>query len=178
MTKKKKQQSIVSEPDLEPIHEAINNRLEEIHSSEAVIADVQHKQSAAGIDPPSESEAIKPLKQKRKKVEEQAAITYNEFKTDFMDAWKRHGISDGNTITSYTSNVFDETGLYTIGVNKNNQPYLFLFDHGKSAMMVFTPASLQQLQWHIDDVLVEVGLTAIGVKSANGHLFKSEPKRK
>lgn len=190
MANKKKRQPVVSEPDLEPITEAINNRLEEIHSSEAVIADVQHKQSAAGIDPPSEPETPESPSSKYKytkagrriKAEKQSVLEYqaSQFKIDFFAAWERHGISprNGDVLTAYTSNVLDDHGLYTIGINKDNQPYLFLYDHGNSAMMMFTPKSLQQLQWQIDDLLVEVGLNTIGVKSANEHMFRSEPKRK
>lgn len=190
MTKKKKRQPVVSEPDLEPITEAINSRLEEIHSSKTVIADAQHKQSAAGIDPPPESDTQQPstrklsfTKNKRSVKTKKESITEyqaSQFKTDFFAAWERHGIApkNGEVLTAYTSNVLDDNGLYTIGINKNNQPYLFLYDHGNSAMMMFTPKSLQQLQWQIDDLLVEVGLNAIGVTSANEHIFKSEPKRK
>ncbi len=115
---------------------------------------------------------------RKKRVLVEPGFQVDQVKFDFMAAWKRHGKGPQDILNSYTSNVLDKNGLYTIGIDKNNKPYLFLYDHGNSAMMMFTPESLQQLQWQIDDLLVELGLNAIGVKSANEHMFKTEPKRK
>lgn len=166
---------------LPEVMETVEQRLEEIHSDEAVIADAQHKQSAAGLPSAAEPVAEKYTYRRRSgrlpnppKVDKDDDDD-NGIKKLFT-ALKRHAVGNDTVMYSHTSNV-NSKDIYTIGITKSGEGFLFIYDHGDSAMMKFTPKALEELKWRIDDVLVELGLNSIGVKSANEHMFRSSPRR-
>lgn len=167
--------------EVSEVMESVEQRLDEIHSSDAVIADAQHKQSAAGIPEEELTRTFGKEKAKdiinKSKAGRQKLAESKEVDLDLMfSALKEHKVGPGNAVYSHTSNVTSEE-CYSIGVTKNNEGFLFIFRNGNAASMKFTPRALEELKWHIDDVLVEMGLRAIDVKSANEHLYRSAPRR-
>jgi hypothetical protein len=180
-TKKKKKPPVKS---LEEVMESVDNRLNEIHSSDAVIANAEEKLEALGIDK-HEEEAIamansgKAEKQpspRKKQSKETKDDDLDEF-GNFVEAQKRHGIHSKIQYAS-TSNIAGTKDIYMVGLTKDNDAFMFIYDHGHSAMMKFGPKSLEELKWQIDDVLVEMGLNSIGVRSENEHRWRSSQRRK
>ena len=68
--------------------------------------------------------------------------------------------------------------IYTIGMLDKDVGILMIVDKDNASVMKFTPRQLEELKFHIDDVLVEMGLNAINVMSANDHVWKTSPRRK
>lgn len=180
---------------LEEVMESVDNRLNEIHSSDAVIANAEEKLEALGIDK-HEEEAIAmanssnteqqsvprerdwrvPKSSAKKQSKETKDDDLDEF-GNFVEAQKRHGIHSKIQYAT-TSNISGTKDIYMVGLTKENDAFLFIYDHGHSAMMKFGPKSLEELKWHIDDVLVEMGLNSIGVRSQNEHKWRTSERRK
>lgn len=169
---------------LEEVMESVDNRLNEIHSSDAVIANAEEKLEALGIDK-HEEEAIamansgkaeKQSSPRKKQSKETKDDDLDEF-GNFVKAQKRHGIHSKIQYAS-TSNIAGTKDIYMVGLTKDNDAFMFIYDHGHSAMMKFGPKSLEELKWQIDDVLVEMGLNSIGVRSENEHRWRSSQRRK
>ena len=179
----------------EDIKETIDNRLDEIHSDEAVIANAEEKKEAMGVKdidthiqeaidlansaPPSEAamrylEAEK--RSRKRKPVKKAEDNLDEF-ANFIEAQKRHGIF-GKIQRGITSNVSGTKDMYMIGLDTQGQAFIFIYDHGHSAMMPFGPKALEELKWKIDEILVEMGLQSIGVASENEHKWSSASRRK
>lgn len=167
------------------IKETIDNRLDEIHSDETVIANAEQKQEAVGVESldPKIQEAIdlansapkgRSRKPKAEKITEDES--FDDF-GNFIAAQKRHGIY-GKIQRGITSNITGTKDMYMIGLDKSGQAFIFIYDHGHSAMMPFGPKSLEELKWKIDEILVEMGLQAIGVASENEHRWSSAQRRK
>jgi hypothetical protein len=179
----------------ENLKDTIDNRLEEIHSDEAVIANAEEKQAAMGVDnldthikeavdlansaPPSEAamrylEAEK--RSRKRKPVKKAEEDFDDF-ANFIAAQKRHGIH-GKIQRGITSNIKGTQDMYMIGLDTEGQAFIFIYDHGHSAMMPFGPKALEELKWKIDEILVEMGLQSIGVASENEHKWSSASRRK
>ena len=179
----------------EDVKETIVNRLDEIHSDEAVIANAEEKQQAMGVkdidthikeaielaNSSRTSEASKryleaeKASRKRKPVKK-AEDDLDEF-ANFVAAQKRHGIH-GSIQRGITSNIKGTKDMYMIGLDTQGQAFIFIYDHGHSAMMPFGPKALEELKWKIDEILVEMGLQSIGVASENEHKWSSASRRK
>ena len=179
----------------EDIKETIDNRLDEIHSDEAVIANAEEKKEAMGVKdidthiqeaidlansaPPSEAamrylEAEK--RSRKRKPVKKAEEDFDDF-ANFIAAQKRHGIH-GKIQRGITSNITGTKDMYMIGLDTQGQAFIFIYDHGHSAMMPFGPKALEELKWKIDEILVEMGLQSIGVASENEHKWSSASRRK
>jgi hypothetical protein len=163
----------------EDIKETIDNRLDEIHSDEAVVANAKEKQEAVGVSSPSE--AAKRLLEAEKRARRRKPVKEKDDDSDcfaeFMAAQKRHGL-DGKIQRGITSNIRGTKDIYMIGLDTTGQAFIFIYDHGHSAMMPFGPKALEELKWHIDEILVEMGLQSIGVTSENEHKWSSAKRRK
>ena len=179
----------------EDIKETIDNRLDEIHSDEAVIANAEEKKEAMGVKdidthiqeaidlansaPPSEAamrylEAEK--RSRKRKPVKKAEEDFDDF-ANFIAAQKRHGIH-GKIQRGITSNIKGTQDMYMIGLDTEGQAFIFIYDHGHSAMMPFGPKALEELKWKIDEILVEMELQSIGVASENEHKWSSASRRK
>lgn len=165
----------------EDVKETIENRLDEIHSDEAVVANAKEKQEAIGVSPEPPSEAamryLEAEKRSRKrKPVKKAEEDFDDF-ANFIAAQKRHGIH-GKIQRGITSNIKGTQDMYMIGLDTEGQAFIFIYDHGHSAMMPFGPKALEELKWKIDEILVEMGLQSIGVASENEHKWSSASRRK
>jgi len=165
----------------EDVKETIENRLDEIHSDEAVVANAKEKQEAIGVSPEPPSEAamryLEAEKRSRKrKPVKKAEEDFDDF-ANFIAAQKRHGIH-GKIQRGITSNITGTKDMYMIGLDTQGQAFIFIYDHGHSAMMPFGPKALEELKWNIDEILVEMGLQSIGVASENEHKWSSASRRK
>jgi len=180
MTKKKKPPV----KSFEEVMESVDNRLNEIHSSDAVIANAEEKLEALGIDKHEEEAIAMANSNKKEKQSSPRKKQSKETKDDdldefgnFIEAQKRHGIHSKIQYAS-TSNIAGTKDIYMVGLTKDNDAFMFIYDHGHSAMMKFGPKSLEELKWQIDDVLVEMGLNSIGVRSENEHKWRSSQRRR
>ena len=129
-----------------------------------------------------------PRKKIQPATEEPAAVSKPKARTKqkekitgvehWFHAFKRHGLN-GKLKYSHTSNLADEIdSSYTIGMLDKDVGILMIVDKDSASVMKFTPRQLEELKFHIDDVLVEMGLNAINVMSANDHVWKTSPRRK
>jgi len=153
----------------------VEDKLDEINSNPDVIKDnqaklesiTQHEDEA--IDMANSAANTNKRRRRTESSDEPNCL-------DIVGAWKRHGLL--NPLFAHTSNVFKTKTAYTIGCSDGESAFLMIQDEKEIALMKFTPRALEELKWRIDDVLVEMGLAAINVKSASDHLWRSSPQRK
>ncbi len=94
-----------------------------------------------------------------------------------MDAFKRHKLLAEGQYTISSDLTRKESG-YILGCKTDNTAFLVVQDFDTSCLVRLDAKDLERLKFHIDDVLVEMGLTAIGVKSENAHMWRTSKRSK
>lgn len=155
------------------VNELIAEELEEINSNPEVIKDSKAKLDnvpEVKLDPLTkhEDEAIKLANSNTNKRD-----SYHPL----MEAFKRHKLLAEGQYTISSDLMRKESG-YILGCKTDNTAFLVVQDFDTSCLVRLDVKDLEKLKFHIDDVLVEMGLTAIGVKSENAHMWRSAKRSK
>jgi hypothetical protein len=163
------------------VNELIAEELEEINSNPDVIKD-----SKAKLDTVPEVKAdsvTKKVKTSLTKHEDEAIKLANsgtnkrDSYAPLLDAFQRHKLLAEGQYTISSDLMRKESG-YILGCKTDNTAFLVVQDFDTSCLVRLDVKDLEKLKFHIDDVLVEMGLTAIGVKSENAHMWRTAKRSK
>lgn len=158
------------------VNELIAEELEEINSNPEVIKDSKAKLDnvpEVELDPVTkhEDEAIKLANSNTNKARSRDSYA------PLLDAFQRHKLLADGQYTISSDLTRKESG-YILGCKTDNTAFLVVQDFDTSCLVRLDVKDLEKLKFHIDDVLVEMGLTAIGVKSENAHMWRSAKRAK
>ena len=158
------------------VNELIAEELKDINSNPDVIKDSKAKLDTVPeveSDPVTkhEDEAINLANSNTNKT--RSKDTYHPL----LDAFTRHKLLAEGQYTISSDLCRKESG-YILGCKADNTAFLVVQDFDTSCLVRLDVKDLEKLKFHIDDVLVEMGLTAIGVKSENAHMWRSAKRAK
>lgn len=158
------------------VNELIAEELEDINSNPDVIKDSKAKLDTVPeveSDPVTkhEDEAIKLANSNTNKARSKDSYT------PLLDAFTRHKLLAEGQYTISSDLCRKESG-YILGCKADNTAFLVVQDFDTSCLVRLDVKDLEKLKFHIDDVLVEMGLTAIGVKSENAHMWRTAKRAK
>lgn len=158
------------------VTELITEELEEINSNPEVIKD-----SKAKLDTVPEIESDPVTKHEDEAIKLANSNTNKRGSRDsyhpLMEAFQRHKLLAEGQYTISSDLLRKESG-YILGCKTDNTAFLVVQDFDTSCLVRLDVKDLEKLKFHIDDVLVEMGLTAIGVKSENAHMWRTAKRSK
>ncbi len=164
------------------VNELIAEELEEINSNPEVIKDSKAKLDT--VPEVKSNPATKKVKTSPLTKHEDEAIKLANSSTNkrdsyapLLDAFQRHKLLAEGQYTISSDLMRKESG-YILGCKTDNTAFLVVQDFDTSCLVRLDVKDLEKLKFHIDDVLVEMGLTAIGVKSENAHMWRTAKRSK
>jgi predicted nucleic acid-binding Zn-ribbon protein len=156
------------------VTELIKEELEEINSNPEVIKDSKAKLDTV---PEIESDPVTKHEDEAIKLANTNKRGSRDSYHPLMEAFQRHKLLAEGQYTVSSDLLRKESG-YILGCKTDNTAFLVVQDFDTSCLVRLDVKDLEKLKFHIDDVLVEMGLTAIGVKSENAHMWRTAKRSK
>lgn len=166
-----------STPKTAKVNDLINEELDSINSSEQVTNDSKAKLNQIPAKSKLDEHEDEAVALANSGANTNKARSKDSSYTPLLDAFTRHKLLAEGQYTISSDLCRKESG-YILGCKADNTAFLVVQDFDTSCLVRLDVKDLEKLKFHIDDVLVEMGLTAIGVKSENAHMWRTAKRAK